>query len=190
MIAGSQYPYADELMGDGWRIFAALRALETCRMTLGGKKTTYMGREIAASGDGKTVDWRLLGEERCACLQLCHSDLGELYLSHKALWKVNGHTNADESFADCGVVSFERVCEEERLVVVVNTSVNVYARHNVTVSRDGAYDEIFNSDSTRYGGSGVTNCGTIVAKAGDDGVTRLCITVPPLAAAIFKFRVQ
>ncbi len=182
----------DELCGDEWRIFAGARALSACVVTMCCKKMMYMGQEIgmeeANSAGG--VKWRLTDRYYNARLQLCMSDLGELYLSYPALWQDDNMEMIDESSADIGVVSFERMLGDERLITVVNLSVDVYDCHGITVSRAGVYDEIFNSDSERYGGSGVVNSGAVNTAPYKKGRAMMYVKVPPLAVSVFKLRVK
>ena len=57
-------------------------------------------------------------------------------------------------------------------------------------SEGGIYEEIFNSDAERYGGSGAINSGTVrstgVAWNGNPDSVKIC--VPPLGAAVFKLK--
>ncbi|MBE6584425.1 MAG: hypothetical protein E7649_05555 [Ruminococcaceae bacterium] len=190
LVSGFEKYCTDELLGDEWRVFAGARAIASCLMTLCCKKAIFMGAEIGMGEKtfGGCVEWSLLEHDFNAGLQLCYADLGELYLSCPSLWRNSNFSFIDESASDRGVVSFERDLGEERLSVIVNLSVNVYENHKLGVLRDGTYDEVFNSDSLCYGGSGVVNGkGISSTRIGTSGAI-IQIKVPPLAVAVFRLR--
>lgn len=178
--------YINDLPGDEWRVFAAARAAFASFMTGNGKKSTYMGCEIGMK-NGERVAWSVLDSDYNAGLQLCHSDMGEIYLSHASLWR--GQTvTVDDSYVGDGVVMLRRAFGGESLLILVNTSVNAYENREFTVSECGRYDEIFNSDSLRYGGSGVVNKTALCAESDGQKCVMRGVRVPPLATAIFKLR--
>ncbi len=181
---------ADEHRADEWRTFAGARALSACAFTACCKKATFMGQEIgeAAIDFDRCVRWEMTDGAYHAKLQLCLSDLGELYLSDPTLWQNDNIRTIDESRADIGVISFERTLGAHRILVVVNMSANVYEYHGISVSHAGVYEEIFNSDSTRYGGSGVVNREEIRADHNKKGGAIMYVKVPPLAVSVFRQR--
>ena len=67
-----------------------------------------------------------------------------------------------------------------RCLVVINFSPNVHHDYRVRVPFAGKWREVFNSDSTHYGGSNVGNVGEVRTLEGL--VPALNLTIPPLAA--------
>lgn len=179
--------YIGLLPGDEWRMFARARAAFCSLMTLGGKKHTYMGCEIGMTDAGR-VDWTVLDGAYNAGLQLCCSDIGEIYLAHPSLWRNIGVEVLDDSHLNDGVVLFERCHGNERILVLVNASVNAYENRAFFVGERGTYDEIFNSDSECYCGSGVTNKKTMRTVSVEGRAVLTSVQVPPLAVAVFKER--
>jgi len=68
----------------------------------------------------------------------------------------------------------------DRCLVVVNFSPNVYRDYRINVPFPGVWREIFNSDSSYYGGSNVGNGSEVHTSA--ELVPSLSLTIPPLAA--------
>ena len=66
-----------------------------------------------------------------------------------------------------------------RCLVVINFSPGVYSNYRLRVPFAGVWTEIFNSDSSYYGG---TNVGNGPVRTADGPVPELRLTVPPLAA--------
>jgi 1,4-alpha-glucan branching enzyme len=64
--------------------------------------------------------------------------------------------------------------------------------YRIGVGAAGAWKEIFNSDDSRYWGSGVVNTGALhtepVAHGGKEN--SLVLTLPPLAATVIKLEDQ
>lgn len=181
--------YIGVFPGDEWRVFAASRAAFASLIAAKGKKSTYMGCEIGMKKEGK-IAWDVLDGAYNAGLQLCHSDLGEIYLSHPALWRDDSFCSTCKKPCDDGVVLFERAFGTERLLIIVNLSVNAYENRSFEVIEGGRYEEIFNSDSLRYGGSGVVN-GRSLSTTQDGDKNVICgVRVPPLAVAILKLKMK
>ena len=67
-----------------------------------------------------------------------------------------------------------------RCLVVVNFSPNVYRNYRVRVPFAGKWHEVFNSDSSHYGGTNVGNIGEV--RASEGATPELSLTIPPLAA--------
>ena len=187
IVSFGQYRYIASLPGDEWRAFAGARAAFCSLMTTVGKKHTYMGCEIGMTDDS-AVDWTVLEGEYNAGLQLCCSDIGEIYLAHPSLWQSSTIGVLDDSYSNDGVVLYERVLGDEKLLILVNVSVDAYEGRELFVGEDGAYDEIFNSDSKRYCGSGVTNKKTLRTVSVNGRRMLASVRIPPLAVAVFKKR--
>ena len=77
----------------------------------------------------------------------------------------------------------------EWLVIVANFTPNLHETYKVGVPLNGFYKEIFNSDSSRYGGSNKGNMG------GKQAIpfnihkyeNAIDLTLPPLSVSIFKY---
>ena len=180
--------YLGSMPGDDWRAFAGARAAFSALMLLCGKKHTYMGCETGTTeGDGQ-MDWRLLDSDCNAGLQLCFSDTGEIYLAHPLLARDDNAVLTDGSYSDSGIAMVERSGGGESLLILINLGADAHESKSFAVKSEGVYDEIFNSDSLSYGGSGVVNQKPLRARLIDGKKMLTDVRVAPLAVSVFKKR--
>ena len=159
--------FLDKMPGDYWQKFAGARAFEALRMMSPGKKLAFMGSEIGQFREWdheRETEWFLLDYETHDRHQLYLADLNNFYLAHPELWQADngwhGFKWIDPDDKDRSIVSFKRIAENgNELLVVINLTPRSYNDYFLPVTSEGTYEEIFNSDDERYGGSGVTNKG-------------------------------
>ena len=74
------------------------------------------------------------------------------------------------------------------LIVIANFTPNGHESYKVGVPLEGFYEEIFNSDSSRYGGSNMGNMGgkNTLSFNIHNYENALDIALPPLSVSIFK----
>lgn len=157
--------FLDKMPGDYWRKFAGARAFEALKMTMPGKKLTFMGCEIGQFREwscDESVEWFLLDFESHARHQLYCADLNNFYLAHPELWQSDdgwhGFSWLEPDDRERCVISYVRRDRAGReLIVAVNLTPKAYDDFFLPVTSEGSYEEVFNSDSEKYGGSGVTN---------------------------------
>jgi len=158
-----------------------------------------MGQEFAQRGEwseAKSLDWHLLQYSSHKGVQQLVSDLNHLHASEPALHEVDfewtGFEWIDCNDADNSVLSFIRRARnrDDFLVVIMNNTPVVRGNYRVGVPEGGLYKEILNTDSTNYGGSGVGNLGGLNSEhsPSQDRPHSLLLTLPPLAALIFKLQ--
>jgi 1,4-alpha-glucan branching enzyme len=96
----------------------------------------------------------------------------------------------DWNYAEKSVVSFVRRgnSSDDVLLVVCNFTPVVRENYLVGVPGGGYWHEVLNSDSERYGGSGVGNFGGIEAGpvAAGEMYHSVMLRLPPLAVLFFK----
>ena len=78
--------------------------------------------------------------------------------------------------------------EEQMLLVVVNFSNLTYANHKIGVPFSGKYKEVFNSDSSVFGGDGNTNPRVKKSRRDecDELPNSIRVTVPPMGISVFS----
>ena len=184
--------------GDYWRQFAGMRALAFYQMTHPGGKLNFMGNEIA-----QFIEWRyyeaiqyFLAEqyETHRHQQLFVRDLNRFYNDHPALWQrafsQEGFEWIDADNADQSIITFVRKGAKpgDELVILINFDVNAREDFRMGVPEWGVYEELFNSDDERYGGSGVINVGKIKCKdvAWNGHEQSVVVRVPPLGGMVLK----
>ena len=186
--------------GDYWRQFAGMRTLAFYQMTHCGGKLNFMGNEIA-----QFIEWRyyegiqyFLAEqyESHANQQRFVATLNRFYNEHPALWQ-NAYTEEgfewiDPDDAEQSVISFVRKGDDPKddLVIVINFDVNPHEDFKLGLPREGYWVEAFNSDSSEFGGSGVTNEGVRFASEEEpwnDRDQSIELRLPPLAGLILRY---
>jgi 1,4-alpha-glucan branching enzyme len=178
--------------GDAWRQFANLRLLYSYMWTFPGKKLLFMGGEFAQPGEwefGSALPWPLSEQPAHAGVQRVVADLNCLYVSEPALHRFDFEPRGFR-WLDCNdqaysVLSYARFGEERLVVVVLNFTPVPRHHYRIGVPRGGPYRELFNSDSSYYGGSNVGN-GALSAQplAYGEQPFSLELTLPPLGALI------
>ncbi len=182
----------NKMPGDYWKKFAGFRAFLCYMMAHPGKKLNFMGSEFAQFIEWdykKELDWLLLDYPAHRQAQEYVRCLNHIYRSTRPLYEVE---NSWEGFrwlvvddSAQNVIAFARFDERGRaLVAVINFSPVVREHYRIGVPQEGGYEEILNSDSAEFGGSGVMNPGPLAAEPVEmHGCPQsLEITVPPLAA--------
>ena len=184
--------------GDYWRQFAGMRALAFYQMTHPGGKLNFMGNEIA-----QFIEWRyyegiqyFLSEQYDTHRhqQRFIRYLNRFYNEHPTLWQrafdSDGFEWIDADNADQSIISFIRRGDDpkEDLVILINFDVNAREDFRMGVPEWGVYEEVFNTDNERFGGSGVINTGKI--KCQDEPWNgreqSIVVRVPPLAGMVLK----
>jgi 1,4-alpha-glucan branching enzyme len=175
--------------GDDWQRFANLRAYYSFMFAHPGKKLLFMGCEFGQEREWNhdiSLDWHLLGQARHAGIQALIRDLNSLYRAQGALHELDCEPSGFEWIvtedANNNVFAFLRKGRDarSRCVVVVNFSPNVHYNYRVRVPLAGKWREVFNSDSSHYGGSNVGNVGEVSTLPGP--APTLNLAIPPLAA--------
>ncbi|MDY3249760.1 MAG: 1,4-alpha-glucan branching protein GlgB [Candidatus Choladocola sp.] len=177
--------------------FANLRVAYGYMMTHPGKKLLFMGQDIAQFSEWseeKQIEWNLLEYEEHQQLQSYVKALTKLYHEQPALYAKDYDPAGFEWIncisADENLLVFMRRGnkEDEDLLVVCNFSPLVYENHKIGVPYSGKYKEIFNSDSTEFGGAGNTNPRAKFSKKNscDDRENSIQILIPPMGVSVFK----
>jgi len=186
-----------QMPGDLWQKFANLRLLYTYMWTHPGKKLLYMGSDFAQWSEWNHDDqlqWDLLQYDSHTGVKKLVGDLNALLIREPSLheidFKYQGFEWIDCNNAHDSVLSYIRRGKDpdDFLVVVLNFTPVPRKGFGVGVPADTYYHEIFNSDSTYYGGSNVGNVmGAAARKPGAQGRPHhILVDLPPLGAVVFK----
>jgi 1,4-alpha-glucan branching enzyme len=185
-----------KMPGDAWQQFANVRLLFTYQMTYPGKKLNFMGNEFAQGREwnsGRELDWGQLRDEQHRGVRAALRDLNHLYGSIVALHQLDflcdGFAWVDCHDADNSVISYlRRACDGSFALIVLNFTPVPRTRYRIGVPAKGRYTELFNSDSSHYGGSNLGNMGCIDT-TGESWMGRpdsIVISLPPLAGIILS----
>ncbi|MBL4675597.1 MAG: 1,4-alpha-glucan branching protein GlgB [Mucilaginibacter sp.] len=186
-----------KMPGDDWQRFANLRVLYSFMFTHPGTKLLFMGGEFAQSGEWNfqhSLDWHLLEHDSHFGIKETVKALNQLYKTEPALYEKafewEGFEWIDGGNYEQSILIFARkgVDPANDLVVVLNMTPAAHHNYRVGVPAAGTWHEVFNSDKKEYWGGGVGNFEPLTTEKEEwsgrpDSIT---ITIPPLAAVIFK----
>ncbi len=189
----------NQVPGDLWQKFANLRLLYSYMWTHPGKKLLFMGSEFGQWNewdfDG-SLQWDLLQWESHSGLQKCVADLNRLVCRERALHELDFDGHGFE-WIDChnweeSTLSYIRRAKDpsDFLVICCNFTPVPRMEHRVGVPEQCWYQEIFNSDSSFYGGSNLGNFPGVMAESisSHDRPASIRVVLPPLGVVIFKPR--
>lgn len=188
-----------KMPGDAWQQFANLRLLYGYQWTQPGKKLLFMGGEFGQGREWNhddAVDWHLLEIEWHRGILNWVRDLNRAYRTERALYEGDtvpfGFEWIDCNDASDSVLSFLRKTGDgsEVILVVVNFTPQTRASYRVGVPFGGAWEELLNSDSKIYGGSGQGNMGVLYAReyGTHNRPNTVEVNLAPLAVMMFKGR--
>jgi 1,4-alpha-glucan branching enzyme len=183
--------------GDEWQRFANLRLLYGYMFTHPGTKLQFMGGEFGQYNEWNfqnSLDWNLLEFEPHKNFQNYMKNLNLLYKTTPALFEkgfshdgfewinYDDHQNA--------VISYIRKADNpaDDVVIVCNLTPVTRDYYRIGIPKQGKLTEIFSSDATEFGGSGVVNQYDIHIEdiPWNNKSNSFTITLPPLGIAVFK----
>jgi len=190
---------ANKMPGDEWQKFANLRLLYGYMFTHPGTKLLFMGSEFGQSDEWnfeKSLDWHLLQYDYHSGIKKLITDLNHLYKSQPALYEkqfsVEGFEWINYSDHQNAVLTYIRKGNnpDENIIVACNFTQAVRENYRIGIPKKGNLREIFNSDATTYGGSGIGNSDSLKVETiqydGRDFSAEL--TLPPLSITVYSFR--
>ena len=197
-VVYGKHSIAGRMPGDEWQKFANLRLLYGYMFTHPGTKLLFMGSEFGQSAEWNfegSLDWHLLQYPYHEGIKKTITDLNLLYKTEPALhekqfspegfeWiNYSDHQNAVMTYIRKGNDS------KEDVIVVCNFTQVVRENYRVGLPNKGKLKEIFNSDATIYGGSGVKNKNklTVEATPYDGREYSIELLLPPLSVTVYKY---
>lgn len=184
-----------KMYGDQWQQFAQARLLYGSQMSEPGKQLLFMGQEIGMYHEWKDkeqVDWHLLDYPYHRTLKKYVQSMNRLYRDNPEFYRADydpeGFRWLVVDDREHSVFSYTRRAGTAFKVCILNYRPDVYHDFKIPVPSPGTYREIFNSDSTGFSGSGVTNPGRHFSF--DEHHIResqhIRVTVAPLAFQVFE----
>lgn len=176
--------------------FAGVRAFITYMYAHPGKKLVFMGTEIGQFDEWnheEALQWDLLEFEKHKKLRTFFKELNKFYLDCKPLYELDtvwkGFDWIHHDDYTNSVIAFKRTDKNgDEIVSVCNFQPIRRDEYCIGVPKYGLYDEVFNSDEERFGGSGVVNGNNIKTEVMkihgfDQG---LSLTLPPLSVIYLR----
>ena len=179
--------------GDLWQKFANLRLLYSYMICQPGKKLIFMGAEIAQWNEwslNRGMEWDLLQFIPHQEMQRLVKNINHFYLENRILWENDFHWNGFEwvDFADTknSVICYLRKSEHGALLCVHNFTPVYHGDYYISLPRLASVQEVFNTDSQEYGGSGKLNQHPRIVTNENGLAIGLNIQLAPLTTMIFK----
>lgn len=189
----------DKMPGDYQQKFANLRALFSYMATHPGKKLLFMGGEFGQWIEWNCnagLDWMLLDYPQHAAMKRLSADLNHFYRGNPSLWEVD-FTAPGFQWLDGGdfrqsVLSYIRWNRDhtDAVVVILNLTPVVRNDYITGVPFPGEWVEVFNSDASEYGGTGLLNSGVMKTEEGiyHGQPQHIRLRLPWLGAVFLKLR--
>ena len=189
---------AGRMPGDEWQKFANLRLLYGYMFMHPGAKLLFMGSEFGQSAEWNfegSLDWHLLQYDFHEGVKKVITDLNTLYKTQPALhekqFSPEGFEWINYSDHQNAVMTFIRKGNKPKddVIVVCNFTQVVRQNYRIGLPKKGKLTEIFNSDASIYGGSGVKNPNklTVEAVPYDGRDYSIELLLPPLSVTVYKY---
>ncbi len=186
----------EKMPGEYDRKFSSLRAFMCYMMAHPGKKLMFMGQEFGQKREWNyqsQLDWFLLDETEHKQMLLFNEKLNKFYLENSPLWQDddswNGFSWISNDDYKQSVIAFRRIDDNGDEIIAVCNFVPVERNdYKIGVPKKGRYKLVFNSDSTEFGGYGITEK-SFKTKAYpmhgfDDSIS---LTLAPLSVIYLKY---
>lgn len=186
-----------KMPGDEWQRFANLRLLFACMYAQPGKKLIFMGSEFGQWSEwnhDSSLDWHLAEHPSHRGIQRTIQDLNSRYRSEPALHEGDATRDGFE-WIDCNdseqsTLAFLRWNQAHTSACIAAFNFTPLPRPSfrIGVPFAGFWEEIFNSDSKEYGGSGHGNLGGVqsIPFSWHGRPHAIHITLPPLGAVFLR----
>lgn len=186
-----------KMPGDDWQKFANLRLLFGYMFGEPGKKLLFMGAEFGQWDEWyheKSLDWDLLDFPAHQGIQRWVQDLNGFYRQEPAMHELDfsnrGFEWLDFHDAESSVLAFLRKGESTGDMILVAANLTPVPRLNYRfgVPRGGFWNEVLNSDSKTYGGTGHGNFGGVetVPIPSHGRNQSVSLVLPPLGIVFLK----
>ena len=186
---------------DDWRKFATLRAYYSFMWSFPGKQLLFMGCEFGQRpefNEATSLEWWVSDLWGHGGLQRLLRDLNHIYRQHAPLWELD---NDPEGFTwinadDNGHNTLSWVRHDEagnHVACITNFSPEPLVDYEIGLPVAGDWQEILNTDSPAYDGSGqFGNLGEVHAKdePWSHFPARANVTVPPLGSIWLRHAAQ
>ena len=196
-VVHGKSPMLYKMPGNEWEKMANLRLYYSFMFTHPGAKLMFMGNELGQTSewnDERELDWELLQHAAHNNLQECVRTLNYLYRAEPAMYQnqfeKKGFEWVNTENRKEGILLFKRKGKyrADDLLVVLNMTKHPHYGWTETEKDKAHWHQIFNSDDTKYWGSGKYMNQNLICTPVDKKkkIYEIKMDVPPLAAMIFK----
>ena len=186
----------NKMPGEYDQKFASYRAFLAYMMAHPGKKLLFMGQEFAQMDEWnyKTqLDWNLLEFDSHRNLLKFSEKLNKFYVENAPFWQNDdswsGFSWISNDDYKQSIIAFRRIDDNSDEIIAVCNFVPVERRdYRIGVPFKGKYKLVFNTDSTEFGGTGVTEktfkSDSIPMHGFDESIS---MTLAPLSVIYLKY---
>ena len=196
-VVHGKSPMLYKMPGDEWQKFANLRLLYTYMWTHPGAKLLFMGNEFGQTSEWNyksELPWELLQFDCHRLLKDCVSELNRLLKAepamHQQQFNMEGFEWVDLNHREESVIVYKRKGKKKKddLLVILNLTPMVRNDWEIWVSEKPYTEEVFNSDSKNYWGTGDVYNPEIRCELVDKNqkMYRLTVNLPALSGIILK----
>jgi 1,4-alpha-glucan branching enzyme len=196
-VVHGKSPMLYKMPGDEWQKFANLRLMYSYMFAHPGGKLLFMGNEFGATNEWNyksELQWELLQFDAHNGVRSCVKDLCHLLKQEPALYENQfnqyGFEWVDLNHRSESVIVFKRKGKKEKDDVLIILNMTPVVRNNwpVHVQGKSKWKEIFNSNDSKYWGSGNVLNNEIVVEVVDkkEKWFQLSVNLSPLGAIFLK----
>ena len=196
-VVHGKSPMLYKMPGDEWQKFANLRLMYAYMFTHPGGKLLFMGNEFGATSEWNyksELQWELLQFDGHRKLKDCLRDLNHLLRNEPALYEnqfsIDGFEWIDLNHRSESLMVYMRKGKNasENLLVILNATPVVRRDWKVHVQGKREWKEIFNSDATKYHGTGDVYNPDIQCRLVDkkEKWYEINVHLPPLACIVLR----
>ncbi|MFD2099201.1 1,4-alpha-glucan branching protein GlgB [Flagellimonas iocasae] len=182
--------------GDEWQRFANLRLLFGYMFTHPGGNLLFMGGEFGQSSEWdfqQSLDWHLTQYDFHSGIQEVIKDLNKLYKNNPALYQKqfspDGFQWIEYNDKENTVITYLRKGEDPKddLIIACNFTPVPRENYRVGVPKNTQLKLVFNSDDSKYSGSGIGKKTLKPSKTEWNGQAQsVVMTLPPLSVVVYK----
>lgn len=196
-VVHGKHSLLDKMPGDYQQKFAGLRTLFGYMISHPGNKLTFMGGEfghfIEWNYDAQ-LDWFLLDYEMHRKMKDYIKALNHFYLENPSMWEIdNGwdgyHWISPNDYNESMIAYLRKGSKsKDYIIIVINFTPVARMNYRLGVPKEKGFKEVFNSNETAFGGTGMVYTDVIVPEeiACHNYDQSVVISVPPLSAVYYK----
>ncbi len=188
----------NKMWGDLWSKYAGQRLYAAFTIGHPGKKLLFMGNEFS-----QFIEWREFEPLQWEIIEkfpahhdmlLFYKKLNHFYTANPALWESDydqeGFKWIDSNNGEQSILSFVRYSKDktQSLIFISNFTPMMYLDYKLGVPEAGSYQEVFNSDSKEFGGSGQIITEKLLSnpEALNGFEQHITLKIPPMATLVLK----
>lgn len=186
-----------KMPGDRYNQFAGLRTIEAYRMFHPGKKLHFMGTEFGQFIEWRFyegLDWLNLQDQANRDHQHFVKSLNHFYQRQRSLWEIDHHAQGlkiiDATDEANTILTFIRQSStpNDFLIIACNFRPVEHHPYRLGVPFAGQYEEVFNTEYEKYGGTWTKSQGTFCSSPTPQGNLKhsIDITLPALGVCVFR----